>query len=95
MAWHNQPTFKSILSYKPFNQYYSHTHRYVDVLWIDRLGNENWNIGDYVHSVFGIGKVAELCDCGINVLVDMEEKVEGQTITLTIEFDSLERIEKK
>ena len=83
------------LQYKPFNQYYSHTHRYVDILWIDRLENQNWTVGDYVHTVFGIGKVAKLCPHGINVFVDMEEKVDGQTITLVIEFDSLELIEKK
>ena len=96
MAWHNQPTFKSYLQYKPFIQYYSHTHRRVDCPpLVYNLGNENWKVGDYVHTVFGIGTVIGLDDNGINVFVQMEEKVENRTIELVIEYDSIELIEKK
>lgn len=96
MAWHNKPIFKSALTYKPFIQYYSHTHRVVDCPPLDyNLGNENWKVGDYVWTVWGIGTVTALDDNGINVFVAMEEKVEGRTIELLIEYDSIEKVEKK
>lgn len=92
MAWHNKPIFKSYLQYKPFN---SHTHKRVDCPPLDyNLGNENWKVGDYVWTVWGVGTITALDDNGIDVFVQMEEKVEGRTIELVIEYDSIEKVKK-
>lgn len=85
----------SHLQYKPFTQYYSHTHKVVDNPLDYNLGNANWKVGDYVWTVWGIGTVTALDDNGINVFVQMEEKVEGHTIELVIAYDSIEKVEKK